>query len=788
MHSATDAEIIDVLAQELSVSTSSARAAVELLDAGATVPFIARYRKERTGGLTDTQLRALAERLDYLRELEQRRASILELLDERGVLEDSLRVAVESAITKNELEAIYAPYKVTRRTKAHIALEAGLESLVDDLLEVPLAPLDEIAAAYIRQAEPDQPADTAVPDVETALAGARAIMHEYALFDHTLMESLREKLWETGVISSRATGAYRNTPAATANKFADYFDFHEPIRRIPSHRLLALLRAENEGVVKVRIDVAQTPPPLTGLTGADRARAESQAEEFESVRAAYEAEVATSLGIPVQVLNTVSEEHMVLGWLAGTVRSAWRSRILPRLTTEIRARLFERAEASAIEVFASNLSDLLLAAPAGDRVILGLDPGLRTGVKVAVVGRTGQVLETGVIYPHAPANRWDQALDTLEGMARRHGVELISIGNGTASRETDRLAGQLLKRLNRPEATGATPPHPVQKVTVSEAGASVYSASALAAAELPELDVSLRGAVSIARRLQDPLAELVKIDPQSIGVGQYQHDLSEALLARSLQATVEDAVNSVGVYVNLASPALLSHVAGFNRTISENIVAYREEHGPFATRADLLKVPRLGPKAFEQAAGFVRIVDGAEPLDASAVHPEAYELAAAIVADAGGLVGSSVPGEALARLNPEDYVTERFGLPTVRDIFAELERPGRDPRPDFVTAEYTPGVETIEDVAPGMILEGTVSNVAAFGAFVDIGVHQDGLLHISQMSTDFVDDPHNIVRSGQVVQVRVTEVDVPRKRIALSLLLEEPERAVKSAKKKRRRR
>ncbi len=768
-HSSISAEIENVLAQELGVALSSVRAAVQLLDDGATVPFIARYRKEKTGGLSDSVLRQLRERLTYLRELEDRRATILNLLKERGVLEDSLRIAVESAITKNELEALYTPYKVARRSKAQIALEAGLEPLVDDLLEVPLAGLYDIAEAYVHPAEAGANPDTAVPDSATALAGARAILLEYALYDHHLMESLRERLWETGVITSRATAAYRTPGPGQPNKFSDYFDFSERIRRIPSHRLLALFRAEKEGVVKVSIDVAEVPPALSRLSGEERARAEKLAEEYEHARHTYEAEVANSLGIPVQVLNTVSDEERVLGWLASTVKSSWRSRILPRLASEIRTRLFERAEAAAIEVFASNLRDVLLAAPAGQRTILGLDPGLRTGVKVAVVGPTGAVLDTAVIYPHAPRNLWTESLATLERLVLEHGVDLISIGNGTASRDTDRLAAELLKNL---AAQGVTE---VQKVTVSEAGASVYSASALASAELPDLDVSLRGAVSIARRLQDPLAELVKIDPQSIGVGQYQHDLSQTLLARSLDATVEDCVNSVGVLVNQASAALLSHVAGFNKTISQNIVAYREEHGPFTRREELLRVPRLGPKAYEQAAGFVRIPDGAEPLDASAVHPEAYPLARVIVEDAGGLVGGAVPAQALARLKPEDYVNSEFGLPTVRDIFAELERPGRDPRPEFRTAEFAPGIESIEDVQPGMILEGTVSNVAAFGAFVDIGVHQDGLVHISQMSTGYVADPHALVKSGEVVTVRVTEVDPARKRISLSLLLEEPE-------------
>ncbi len=771
--STVERDIEKALARELGFSAREVRAAVELLDSGATVPFIARYRKEVTGGLSDVALRALSERLGYLRELEERRGQVLALLEDRGVLEQSLRASVFAASSKNELESLYAPYKVARRTKAQIALEAGLEPLVDDLLEVPLADLQDIAAAYIHPVLPGALEDTAVPDAQAALAGARAILQEYALYDHQLMDELRTMLWETGVVTSRAVSAVVDQGGAHSrevSKFSDYFEFSEPIRKIPSHRVLALLRAEKAGVVKVHLDVAEVPGPKTGLKGQDLVRHESLREEYEHARRGFESKIAIDLGIPVQVLNTVSDDERVLGWLATTVRTAWRQRILPRLATEVRTALFERAEKSAVEVFASNLKDLLLAAPAGQRTVLGLDPGIRTGVKVAVISPTGAVLDTAVIYPHAPKNQWGQSLATLRHMILKHQVELIAIGNGTASRETDRLAGELISSFIADGVEG------LQKVTVSEAGASVYSASALATEELPELDVSLRGAVSIARRLQDPLAELVKIDPQSIGVGQYQHDISQRLLARTLQATVEDCVNAVGVWVNSASPALLAHVAGLNRTLGENIVAYREEHGPFRSRTELLNVPRLGPKAFEQAAGFIRITGGEEPLDASGVHPEAYDVARQVVRDSGGLQGSSVPAEALAALNPADYATERFGLPTVRDIFAELERPGRDPRPEFTTAEFDPGVNTIEDVKPGMVLQGTVSNVAAFGAFVDIGVHQDGLVHISQMSTGYVDNPHNIVRSGEVVTVRITEVHPERKRISLSLIIDDAQR------------
>lgn len=762
-------DIVRAVARELAIGVGQVRAVVELLESGATIPFIARYRKEKTGGLDDVQLRSLQERLTYLRDLAARREAILLSLKERDLLSAALEQALQAAGTKSELEAIYAPYKVKRRTLAQIAREAGLEPLVDDLLEVPLAPLHDIAAAYIHDAEDGAPADTAVPDAQAALAGARAILIERALYRVELVDELREKLWRNGVISSRAAAG-----VATDSKFSDYFDFAEAIRRIPSHRLLALSRAEAEGAVKVSVDVALAPVGISKLRGAERAQAEAQAEDYEAERRTYEHQVALALGIPVQVLNTVADEEMVLGWLAATVRTAWRSRLLPRLAGEIRTSLKERAEADAIEVFASNLRDVLLAAPAGTRTTLGLDPGIRTGVKLAVVDATGQVLETGVIHPFAP--RFDRAgsLEKLRFLVEKYEVELISIGNGTASRDTDRLVGELLASLK-----GAKP----QKVVVSEAGASVYSASALASEELPDMDVSLRGAVSIARRLQDPLAELVKIDPQSIGVGQYQHDVSASALSRALDAVVEDCVNAVGVWVNSASPALLSRVAGLSLSISENIVAYRDSHGAFSRREDLLKVPRLGPKAFEQAAGFVRIAGGTEPLDASGVHPEAYEVARAIVADAGGLQGSSVDAAQLAKLTPESYVTADFGLPTVRDIFAELERPGRDPRPEFRTARFAEGVESLDDVKPGMILEGTVSNVAAFGAFVDVGVHQDGLVHVSQMSESFVSDPHEIVKSGDIVQVRVIEVDAARKRMSLSLLLEKP-----SASRARRRR
>lgn len=751
-----------LLAQDLGIALSSVKATVELLDSGATVPFIARYRKEKTGGLSDIQLRKLAERLSYLRQLEERKATILSTLAERGIKDETVITAVHSASTKTKLEAIYAPYKTKRRTKAQIARQAGLEPLVDDLLEVPLAPLTDIAAAYLHDAaSPDAPADTAVPDVATALEGARAILTERVLYNVQLCENLRKKLFNEGVIAST-----RTPQAPEFSKFTDYYAFSEPLRKIPSHRVLALGRGEAENLLKITVDVALSPRATAEPSPREPSLALAREEEYESARHSYEAAIATALGIPVQVLNTVSDDEMVLGWLASSVRTLWRTRLLPRLATEIRTQLFERAERDAITVFSSNLRDLLLSSPAGGRTTLGLDPGIRTGVKCAVIDPTGKVLETAVIYPFAPRYEHEAALDTLRTLVVTHGVELIAIGNGTASRDTDRLTLEAMATL--PQGIPAP-----QKVTVSEAGASVYSASALASQELPGLDVSLRGAVSIARRLQDPLAELVKIDPQSIGVGQYQHDITQSLLASSLAATVEDCVNAVGVMVNSASAALLSHVAGFNQTISQNIVSYRNEHGPFTRRTDLLKVPRLGQKAFEQAAGFVRIMGGQEPLDASAVHPEAYALARVIVADAGGLTGTSIAPQALAALDAQDYVSDTFGLPTVQDILRELEKPGRDPRPRFRTARFTEGVEELVDVEPGMILEGTVSNVAAFGAFVDIGVHQDGLIHVSQMSKSFVANPHEIIKSGDIVRVRVIEVDAQRKRISLSLLLEE---------------
>lgn len=791
--------LINVLAVETGIAPHRIRAAVALLDADNSVPFIARYRKEATGALTDTQLRTIQSRLGQLRALEERRNRVLEALTERadeGLIDPltllQLRSSLMNAATIADVNAIYAPYRSERVTRAQMARAAGLDSLVEDLLEVPLAEAHAIAAAYITDGTEDEDEDESIEvaeadealqihSAEEALDGARAILVDRALTDPVLSEKLLKRLREGGVIESRVITGQESIGA----KFSDYFAFSDRIRSIPPHRVLALHRAKDAGVVRLKVDVAPAPVALSRLRGAARAEAEAAAENYENVRSAYEREVAAALRIPVQVLNTVDDEHRVLGWLAATVRTAWRSHLRPRLAERIRHQLLDAAAQHATEVFASNLRDILLAAPAGHKTTLGLDPGLRHGVKYAVVDGTGEPLRVGTVYPHAPRNQWAEALRELAAACREHGVELIAIGNGTASRETDKLASELIRTLRE---EGAEAP---QKVTVSEAGASVYSASALAAAELPDYDVTVRGAVSIARRLQDPLAELVKIDPQSIGVGQYQHDVPPAALRRALNDTVEDCVNAVGVNLNSASVQLLAHVAGVGTATAERIVAYRTEHGPFANRRQLLNVPRLGEKTFRQAAGFIRIRGGEEPLDASAVHPEAYPLARRIIADAqarngahwvAGALGTSDGSDPLAGLNPADYVQEggqdgaeegTAGVYTVQDIFTELRRPGLDPRGSFRTARFSESVSRFEDVRPGMVLEGTVSNVAAFGAFVDIGVHQDGLVHISQMSRGFVANPHDIVRSGDIVRVRVVEVDPARRRISLSLLVED---------------
>ena len=797
--------LINALAVETGIAPHRIRAAVALLDADNSVPFIARYRKEATGALTDTQLRTIQSRLGQLRALKERRNRVLEALTERadeGLIDPltllQLRSSLMNAATIADVNAIYAPYRSERVTRAQMARVAGLDSLVEDLLEVPLAEAHAIAAAYITDGTEDNGDDEGDEDesievaevnealqihsAEEALDGARAILVDRALTDPVLSEKLLKRLREGGVIESRVIAGQESIGA----KFSDYFAFSDRIRSIPPHRVLALHRAKDAGVVRLKVDVAPAPVALSRLRGAARAEAEAAAENYENVRSAYEREVAAALRIPVQVLNTVDDEDRVLGWLAATVRTAWRSHLRPRLAERIRHQLLDAAAQHATEVFASNLRDILLAAPAGHKTTLGLDPGLRHGVKYAVVDGTGEPLRVGTVYPHAPRNQWAEALRELAAACREHGVELIAIGNGTASRETDKLASELIRTLRE---EGAEAP---QKVTVSEAGASVYSASALAAAELPDYDVTVRGAVSIARRLQDPLAELVKIDPQSIGVGQYQHDVPPAALRRALNDTVEDCVNAVGVNLNSASVQLLAHVAGVGTATAERIVAYRTEHGPFANRQQLLNVPRLGAKTFRQAAGFIRIRGGEEPLDASAVHPEAYPLARRIIADAqarngahwvAGALGTSDGTDPLAGLNPADYVQDSdtqasadeatAGVYTVEDIFAELRRPGLDPRGSFRTARFSESVSHFEDVRPGMVLEGTVSNVAAFGAFVDIGVHQDGLVHISQMSRGYVANPHDIVRSGDIVQVRVVEVDPARRRISLSLLVED---------------
>ncbi|MGO4385020.1 Tex family protein, partial [Specibacter sp. RAF43] len=730
-----EARIARAIAAELGVRPAQVTAAVRLMDDGASVPFIARYRKEVTGTLDDAQLRELDERLRYLRELEARRGTVLESIHGAGKLTAALRAAVETAGTKSELEDLYLPYKSTRKTKADAAREAGLEPLLDALLANPAQAPAVAADAFLN-------AGRGIGSADDALAGARAILIERAGQDAALVGELRERLWKTGRLRSQVKAGR----AEPGEKFQDYFDFAQPLHTLPSHRVLALLRGEKEGVLALEVSEADT----------------RDADAHARARAAFENAVARSLGI-------AESGRPADTWLMTGARLAWRTRILTRLAVDLRVRLFHAAEEESVRVFAANLRDVLLAAPAGNRATLGLDPGLRTGVKVAVVDGTGKVTATDTIYPHAPARRWREALATLVELCTTHRVELVAIGNGTASRETDKLAAELLAELKRTH-----PDRTVAKVVVSEAGASIYSASALAGAELPGMDVSLRGAVSIARRLQDPLAELVKIDPKSIGVGQYQHDLTPAKLERSLGAVVEDCVNAVGVDLNTASPALLARVAGVGPLLSENIVAHRNEHGPFGRRHELLKVARLGPKAFEQCAGFLRITGGTEPLDGSSVHPEAYAVARRILAAVGAGAATIAGGvRAVAGVNPHDFVDDTFGLPTIKDIVAELQKPGRDPRPRFETAAFTEGIEKITDLRPGMILEGTVSNVAAFGAFVDIGVHQDGLVHVSAMSASFVADPRQVVRSGQVVRVKVLEVAPERKRISLTLRLDD---------------
>ena len=724
------------IAKELNAEEWQVKAAVDLLDGGATVPFIARYRKEATGTLDDVQLRTLDERLRYLRELDERRKAVIESIREQGKLADDLLVEINAADTKARLEDLYLPYKPKRRTKAQIAREAGLEPLADHLLARPQDEPRPIAAAYVN-------AEGGVATPEEALEGARAILVERFAENAELIGSLREAYWQRGRLASTV----RHGKKTEGAKFADYFDFAEPLTKLPSHRILALFRGEKEEVLSLQFE-------------------EDKGAREPGYVSAYEGRIALSAGI---------EDRARPGdrWLLETARWAWRTKLRFSIELDMRMRLWQLAEDEAVRVFAANLRDLLLAAPAGTRPTLGLDPGYRTGVKVAVVDATGKVVATDTIYPHEPKRQWDESLASLSRLCRAHQVELVAIGNGTASRETDKLAAELIAR------------HPdlkLTKVMVSEAGASVYSASAYASQELPQLDVSLRGAVSIARRLQDPLAELVKIDPKSIGVGQYQHDLAEYKLSRSLDAVVEDCVNAVGVDVNTASAPLLARISGLGDWLAQNIVAYREANGPFRTRRALKDVSGLGPKTFELSAGFLRIQNGEDPLDASGVHPEAYPVVRRILqatkSDIKVVIGNT---SLLKSLNPQAFTDSAFGLPTVVDILSELEKPGRDPRPEFQTATFRDGVETIGDLRAGMVLEGVVTNVAAFGAFVDVGVHQDGLVHISALSNTFVKDPRAVVKPGDVVKVKVLEVDKARKRISLTMRMDDAAPAPRKA-------
>jgi protein Tex len=716
------------IAEELGVREQQVEATVALLDGGATVPFVARYRKEITGGLDDAQLRTLEERMVYLRELEERRAAILKSVREQGKLDAALEAAILAADSKGRLEDIYLPFKPKRRTKAEIAKEAGLEPLSALLLTQPQNDPQVVAADFVD-------AEKQVPDVAAALEGARAILVERFAEDADLIGALREQMWSSGLMASTV----RTGKKTEGEKFKDYFDFSEPLHKLPSHRILAMFRGEKEEILELQMK----PDAQVAVAG---------------VPSSYELKI-------MQRFAVSNQGRPGDRWLLETVQWAWRTKIQVHLNIDLRMRLWTAAETEAVRVFASNLRDLLLAAPAGARVTMGLDPGFRSGVKVAVVDATGKVVATTAVYPHEPQKQWNEALATLGKLAVAHRVDLIAIGNGTASRETDKLATDLVKLL---------PDLKMSKIVVSEAGASVYSASAFASEELPDLDVTLRGAVSIARRLQDPLAELVKIEPKAIGVGQYQHDLGETKLARSLDAVVEDCVNAVGVDANTASAPLLARVSGIGSGLAQSIVQHRDANGPFKSRKALKDVPRLGPKAFEQCAGFLRINGGEDPLDTSGVHPEAYPVVRRILAatksDIKALIGNA---EIVRLLKPQAFVDDTFGLPTVTDILRELEKPGRDPRPAFKTAVFKEGVETLKDLKRGMILEGTVTNVAAFGAFVDIGVHQDGLVHISAMSKNFIKDPREVVKSGDVVKVKVLEVEVDRKRIALTLRLDD---------------
>ncbi|MCP5207739.1 MAG: RNA-binding transcriptional accessory protein [Hahellaceae bacterium] len=735
--------IFQKLAEELSVHQSQIEATVALIDEGATVPFIARYRKEVTGSLDDTQLRTLEERLRYLRELEDRRATIINSVKEQDKLTPELEKALLSADTKNRLEDLYLPYKPKRRTKAQIAIEAGLEPLALSLLENTTLDPEAEALRYVS-------ADKGVADVKAALEGAKFILMERFSEDADLLEKLRQFMWNEGQLVVKVVEGQEEAGA----KFRDYFDYREPLKSVPSHRALAVLRGRNENVLSFTL----------GLEGdADLPR--TALHPCESMVAAH---------FKIKQQNQPADK-----WLAEVVRWTWKVKLSSHIETELMGRIREQSEEEAIKVFASNLKDLLLAAPAGPRATLGLDPGIRTGVKVAAVDATGKVIDFTTIYPHAPKNQWKESIHTLAALCAKHKIELVSIGNGTASRETDKLVSDLMK---------AFPELKLTKLVVNEAGASVYSASEFAAREFPDLDVTIRGAVSIARRLQDPLAELVKIDPKSIGVGQYQHDVSQPQLARSLGAVVEDCVNAVGVDLNTASAPLLTKVSGLNSIIAENIVEFRNQHGKFSGRKDLLKVPRLGEKTFEQAAGFLRIMQGKNPLDASSVHPEAYSVVESIAAKYQRRVDTLIGDTSFLRsIKAEDHVSERFGLPTVKDILVELDKPGRDPRPEFKAATFQEGIEEMKDLKTGMILEGAVTNVTNFGAFVDIGVHQDGLVHISSLANRFVKDPREVVKAGDIVKVKVLEVDLPRKRIALTMRLDETPEPASPAPEKRNR-
>ena len=732
--------IVEILAKELGATSSQVAAAVSLLDGGATVPFIARYRKEATNNLDDTHLRTLEERLIYLRELEERRMVILASIEAQGKLTDELRRFIAEAATKQTLEDIYLPFKPKRRTRAQIAREAGLMPLADALLAIPTLDPEQEAEKYVRVVPSAEGTDAInIPDAKAALEGARDILAERFAETAELLATLRTKLWHEGIVTSTVLPGKE---MAEEEKFRDYYAYSETIRTIPSHRALALFRGRSLGVLKIEVGLGESleatmPHPCAAL-------------------------IAAHAGIE-------NRGRRADRWLIELCYWTWRVKMHPHLSTELLVQVREAAEAEAIKIFGRNLHELLLTAPAGPRAVLGLDPGFRTGCKVAVVDPTGKLLETATIYPHPPRNDWQGSLTTVAELVIRHGVELISIGNGTASRETDKLAVEVIKLVAEKKSD-----QKVAKIIVSEAGASVYSASAFAAAEFPALDVSLRGAVSIARRLQDPLAELVKIDPKSIGVGQYQHDVNQRALARSLDATVEDCVNAVGVDVNTASSPLLARVSGLNRVLAQNIVGYRDAHGPFRNRAAIRQVPRLGEKTFEQAAGFLRVNNGDNPLDRSAVHPEAYPVVERILTRLHKEIGEVMGCSAVVNgLSPAEFTDEKFGLPTVRDILTELEKPGRDPRPEFRTATFREGVESLTDLQPGMVLEGVVTNVAAFGAFVDIGVHQDGLVHVSALAHTFVKDPHDVVKAGQIVKVKVQAVDVPRQRISLTMRIDE---------------